>query len=40
MWNKLFRYIDDKCPMKARYKRFATKVCVFLFRNTISRMNH
>ena len=28
MWNKLFRYIDDKWPIKARYKRFATKVCV------------
>ena len=36
MWNKLFRYIDDKWPIKARYKRFATKVCVFLFRNTRS----
>ena len=28
MWNKIFRYIDDKWPIKARYKRFATKVCV------------
>lgn len=32
MWNKLFRYNDDKWPIKARYNRFAIKVWVFLYR--------